>query len=47
MDILGKSYMLIMSESLGVKQRDVIHYYLNFKFLEISIPYRFVPTAAY
>ena len=32
MDILGRSYLLIMSESLGVKQRDVIHYYLNFKF---------------
>ena len=51
MDILGRSYMLIMSESLRVKQCDVIHYHLYLtqvrNILDISIPYKFVQTAAY
>ena len=42
MDILGRSYMLIMSESLRVKQCDVIHYHLDLpqvrNILDISIP---------
>ena len=51
MDILGRSYMLIMSESLRVKQCDVIHYHLDLpqvrNILDISIPYKFVQTTAY
>ena len=51
MDILGRSYMLVMSESLRVKQCDVIHCHLNFtqvqNIMDISIPYKFVQTAAY
>ena len=51
MDILGRSYMLIMSESLRVEQCDVIHCHLNFtqvrNIMDISIPYKFVQTAAY
>ena len=51
MDILGRSYMLIMSESLRVKQCDVIRCLLNLtqvrNILDISIPYKFVQTAAY
>ena len=46
MDILGRSYMLIMSESLRVK-----HYHLHLtqvrNILDISIPYKFVQTTAY
>ena len=43
--------MLITSGSLRVKQHDVIHCYLNFtqvqNILDISIPYKFIQTAAY
>ena len=51
MDILGRSYLLIISESLRVKQYDVIHCHLNFtqvwNIVDINIPYKFVQTAAY
>ena len=47
---LGRSYMLITSGSLRVKQHDVIHCHLNFtqvrNIVDISIPCKFFQTAA-